>query len=78
VNVERAIDVVFFDLKDTLGEVYRPGELPYENDVLMPAIGALFNDADDVIVSNLIRREGPGDAGPYLALIETLERELRG
>jgi hypothetical protein len=25
--VAHAIDVVFFDLKDTLGEVYRPGQL---------------------------------------------------
>lgn len=49
---------------------------PHENDVVLPAIGALFSEADDVIVSNLIRQEAPRDLGPYVALIEILEQEL--
>lgn len=49
---------------------------PHENDVVLPAIGALFNETDDVIVSTLIRQEGPPNLGPYVALIEIMERDL--
>lgn len=49
---------------------------PYENDVVLPAIGALLSPSDDVIVTALIRAAGPADVGPYVSLIQILELEL--
>lgn len=49
---------------------------PYENDVVLPAIGAVLTPADDVIVTALIRQETPSDVTPYVSLIQLLEREL--
>ncbi len=49
---------------------------PYENDVVLPAIGALLTPSDDAIVIALIRAAGPADVTPYVSLIQILEREL--
>jgi hemerythrin-like domain-containing protein len=49
---------------------------PYENDVLLPAIGAVLTPADDAIVVALIRAHAPADVTPDISLIQILEREL--
>lgn len=73
------------DLRDTAADFRRCGmgfvELykrhgPYENDVLLPAIGAVLTPADDVIVTALMRQHMPGDVMPYISIIQMLEREV--
>lgn len=49
---------------------------PYENDVVLPEIGHRLSDADDVLLSNLLRQAGPPDVSPYVGLIQVMEQEL--
>lgn len=60
---------------DGFVSLYR-GHARRENDETLPRIGALLDGADDALLVELMERYGPGDLGPWLMLIATLEKEL--
>lgn len=47
-----------------------------ENDETLPRIGALLDGRSDALIVELMERYGPGDLGPWLALIAELELDL--
>jgi hypothetical protein len=47
-----------------------------ENNELYPAAGAVFSDADDALVLNIIAHSGPSDITPYIGMVERMERLL--
>lgn len=60
-------------LIDALVSLYR-AHAQEEDQTLFPQLGAYLTDADDAIVVELMRKIGPPDITPYLALVESLER----
>lgn len=60
-------------LIDALVSLYR-AHAQEEDLTLFPQLGSYFTDADDAIVVELMRKIGPQDITPYLALVESLER----
>lgn len=48
-----------------------------ENNQLYPAAGAVFNDADDALVLNMIQHSGVPDISPYIGMVERAEALLR-
>ena len=45
----------------------------WENDVLMPKIGAVLTDLDDAILLELIRQVGPADVTPWREMVGVIE-----
>lgn len=60
-------------LIDALVSLYRV-HAQEEDQTLFPQLGGYLTDADDAIVVELMRKIGPPDVTPYLALVESLER----